>query len=103
MGGVDICGACDCGGMFEMGGKKYIRMDFLSAYGYEKSHAQKPAVSVEELIQTILDTQMKESRRNNDGNSYHPEGYKYSGICSCGSCHRSLLIAQAIAKLYEGR
>jgi len=36
MGGADICGACDCGGMFEMGRHKYIRVDYLSAYGYEK-------------------------------------------------------------------
>jgi hypothetical protein len=36
MGGNNICGACDCGGMLEMGGHKYIRFDFLSNYGYEK-------------------------------------------------------------------
>lgn len=33
---MDICGVCDCGGMIEMGGHKYIRMDFLFSYGYEK-------------------------------------------------------------------
>jgi len=32
MGGSDICGWCDCGGVVEFGGIKYIRIDMLNAY-----------------------------------------------------------------------
>ena len=32
MGGTDICGWCDCGGMIIMGSIAYIRVDALNAY-----------------------------------------------------------------------
>jgi len=36
MGGADICGACDCGGMSVICGKTYIEKDYLSVYGYKR-------------------------------------------------------------------
>ena len=53
MGGIDICGACDCGGMFEMGGKKYLDMDYLSAYGYVKlSDVELDEERIEEVLRS---------------------------------------------------
>ena len=58
--------------------------------------------SVEELAKVILDADMKEMARNNDGKRQHKEDYKMSKLCSCGHCHRAFLDATAIHRAVYG-
>lgn len=51
----------------------------------------KEAASVDKIRDKIIYTMNNEAVRN--GN---PEGHKYNLVCSCGRCHMSSLIAQAI-------
>ena len=59
-------------------------------------------LSVEELAKVILDADMKEMARNNDGKRQHKEDYKMSKLCSCGHCHRAFLDATAIHRAVYG-
>lgn len=60
----------------------------------------KPSLEEGAVAQLILDRYMA-SIRKNQGRSYHPEGYKITGYCSCGHCHLSFEFSRAICQKFS--
>lgn len=58
-GGPDICGECDCGGMVNVGGKKYIEVSYINSYKHvvgDDKFSHEELHTMREWFRVIRDT-----------------------------------------------